>query len=236
MMPPKDQAPTAAPTPAQTGLKLAPVNMQGRALGLLPGDVLLRLDGRPIEGEARQLVKVFNTPPHKPHLLDIRRNGQVWSVLSPTATLGRWKPVDVTEAISAGPSGPAGMRNWDVLVNEDGIYDTHPHSPPLLALLAPVYLVHMRLWAALAVWGALTLLGVAIGWVMGAAIQALICVYVWRTAPTLFRTTRHASGFRLWRCIAAPSEADLHREVSRLEPGLAFVFARQAAAGETPAT
>lgn len=237
MTPPKDEAPAAAtPAPVQTGLKLAPVSLQGRALGLLPGDVLMRLDGRPIKGQARHLVKVFNTPPHKPHLLDIRRNDQVWSVLSPTAALGRWKPVDSTETISVKSRGPDGMRNWDVLVNDAGNYDTHPHSPPLLALLAPVYLVHMRLWAALTVWGALTLLGVAIGWVLGAAIQVLICLYVWRSAPTLFRATRHAKGFRLWRVIAAPTEADLHREVSRLEPGLTFVFARPAAAGETPTT
>lgn len=237
MIPPKDEPPTATTSaPVQTGLKLAPVNMQGRALGLLPGDVLLRLDGRPIEGQVRQLVKAFDTAPNKLHLLDIRRNDQVWSVLSPTATLGRWKPVDSTEPAPAKPNGPEGMRNWDVLVNDDGIYDTHPHRPPLLALLAPVYLLQMRLWAALTVWGALTLLGVAVGWVLGAAIQVLICLYVWRSAPTLFRVTRHANGFQPWRVIAARSEADLHREVSRLDPGLTFAFAKRAATGETPAT
>jgi len=223
------QSPTQAATtaPAQTCLKLAPVNSQGRALGLLPGDLLVRLDGQPLEGPAAQLIRRVNAQSNKTHLLNLSRDGQEWSVLSATLALGRWKAVEGTGPVTASRARADRMRNWDVMVNDSGRYDTHPQTPPFLAVLAPVYLVQMRLWAALAVWGALTLLGLAIGWVLGAAIQILVCLYVWRAAPTLFRADRHAQGFQLWRVIAATSEKDLHRQVSELAPSLSFVFARQ---------
>lgn len=237
MSKPKD---SAGPK-AQTCLKLAPVNLQGRALGLLPGDILLRLDGKPLEGPAAQLLKRVQAQTDREHLLDLRRDETDWTVLSSSLALGRWKAVDIPEPVTANHASIDRMRNWDVVVTEDGRYDAHPRTSPLLALLAPLYLIHMRLWTALAVWGALTLLGLAIGWVLGSTIQILVCLYVWRAAPTLFRADRSARGFRLWRVMAATSEADLHAQLGRIAPGLTFVLSTpdkdgSAATGqETPA-
>lgn len=237
MADPKVHAPKA-----QTCLKLAPVNLQGRALGLLPGDLLVRLDGQPLEGPATQLLKRVNGQTNREHLLGVRRDGKEWSVLSSNLSLGRWKAEPCPDPVSASHASIERMRNWDVVVTEDGRYDAHPRTAPLFALLAPLYLIHMRLWAALAVWGALTLLGMAVGWLLGSAIQILVCLYVWRAAPLLFRADRSGQGFHLWRVIAARSETDLHQQVTQLAPGLSFVLSRpeqeaQAKTGtETPAS
>lgn len=222
MADPKD----SAPPKAQTCLRLAPVNLQGRALGLMPGDLLVRLDGQPLEGPAAQMLRRVHAQSNTDHLLGLRRDGKDWSVLSTSLSLGRWKAEACRDPIATSHASIERMRNWDVVVTEDGRYDAHPRKAPLLALLAPVYLVQMRLWAALAVWGALTLLGLAVGWLLGGALQVLVCLYVWRTAPILFRADRSSRGFHLWRVIAATSEADLHRQVSTLAPGLSFVLSR----------
>lgn len=209
---------------AQSGLKLAPVNLQGRALGLLPGDLLVRLDGRPLQGPAKQLLKKMQAQTDREHLLGLRRNGTDWSVLSSSLALGRWKAEACPDPISESDGRVDRMRNWDVVVSDDGRYDAHPRKAPLFALLTPLYLIHMRLWAALGVWAALTLLGMAVGWLLGSAIQVLVCLYVWRAAPTLFRSDRNGQGFQLWRVIAARSESDLHQQVRALAPGLSFVL------------
>lgn len=223
----------------QTCLRLAPANLQGRALGLLPGDLLVRLDGKPLDGPATQLLRRVQAQSGRDHLLGLRRNGKDWSVLSSSLALGRWKAEPCEDTITASDARVDRMRNWDVVVSDDGRYDAHPRRAPLFALLAPVYLIHMRLWAALAVWGALTLLGMAVGWLLGGALQILVCLYVWRAAPTLFRADRTAQGFHLWRVIAARSESDLHRQVRQLAPNLSFVLSRQQPASgtgaETPA-
>lgn len=237
MTEPKD----SADAKAQTCLKLAPVNLQGRALGLLPGDLLVRLDGKPLEGPASQLLKQVQAQTDREHLLGLRRNGTDWSVLSSSLALGRWKAEPCPDPVSVSDGRIDRMRNWDVMVSDNGRYDAHPRTAPLFALLAPLYLIHMRLWAALAVWGALTLLGVAVGWLLGSAIQILVCLYVWRAAPILFRADRNGQGFQLWRVIAARSESDLHQQISALAPGLSFVLSKAdkiPAAGpnkETPA-
>ena len=225
---------SSAPT-AQTCLKLAPVNLEGRRLGLLPGDLLVRLDGKPLDGPAAQLLKRVQSQNDRTHLLGLRRNGKDWSVLSSSLALGRWKAEPCSEPVTAGDVRIDRMRNWDVVVSDDGRYDAHPRTAPLFALLAPLYLIHMRLWAALAVWGALTLLGVAVGWLLGGALQILVCLYVWRAAPTLFRADRGGQGFHLWRVIAARSETDLHRQVAHLAPELTFALSGSEPKGDTGA-
>jgi hypothetical protein len=220
----KPAAPAQAPV--HTCLKLAPVTMPGRMLGLLPGDLLLRLDGQPLQGPASKLIRQTNAQSDKIHLLSFSRGGKEWSVLSPTMTLGRWKAVELSGPVTASHAAADRMRNWNVVVNDDGRYDAHPRTPPLLALLTPLYLLQMRLWAALAVWGTLTLLGLQVGWILGSALQILICLYVWRAAPTLFLVDRKTQGFQLWRVIAATSETDLHRQVAQLDPDLRFVFSK----------
>lgn len=228
--------PTVRPHPkAQTCLRLAPVNLQGRALGLLPGDLLVRLDGQPLEGPAPQLLRRVQAQSGRSHLLGLRRDGKEWSVLCSGLGLGRWKAEPCPDPVSASHASIERMRNWDVVVSEDGRYDAHPRTAPRLALLAPLYLIHMRLWAALAVWGALTLLGVVVGWLLGGALQVLVCLYVWRAAPTLFRADRSGQGFHLWRVIAARSETDLHRQVAQLAPGLTFALSRPEPKAETDA-
>lgn len=221
--------PTDSPTPkakARTCLRLTPVNLEGRALGLLPGDMLVRLDGQPLEGPAAELLKKAKSQIGRTHLLGLRRGDKEWSVLSASLTLGRWKAEPCPDPVNASHASIERLRNWDVVVSEDRRYDAHPRKTPLFALLAPIYLIHMRLWAALAVWGALTLLGLAVGWLLGGAIQLLVCLYVWRAAPILFRADRSAQGFHLWRVIAASSETDLHQRMAQLAPDLTFVLSR----------
>ena len=214
-------------TDAQAGLFLASVNTQGQALGLRPGDLLIGIDGAPIDGQVSTLRARAPDRPGRAQAFWFLRDGQRWPLLTDSSALGRWRTTRLPE-VPPVEALPDTARNWDVVCDDLGRYDAQPRNAPLLALLAPVYLLQMRLWSPLAVWLALTAICLPLGWIAGGALQVLICLYFWRAAPMLFRTDRAAGGFRLWRVIAAPSEAALHRRMSILAPNLRFVHARRA--------
>lgn len=210
-----------------TALALASVNPQGKSLGLRPGDILLRVDGQAVDGKTKDIQALFRAQPDRARVLWIWRDGQVWPVLGRSAILGRWRVMPRPEGIATLPEHrPAErLQNFDVMIGPDETYDAQPRTPSVMALLPPLYMVQMRLWTPLALWAALALVSVPLGWVAGAALQILVCVYFWRAAPMLVRTDRTARGFRLWRVIAARSERDLHRQMTGLAPDLRFVHA-----------
>ncbi len=215
------------PSPRASALALASVNPQGKALGLRPGDILLRVDGHAVDGKTKDIQALFREHPDRARALWIWRDGQVWPVLGRSAILGRWRVMPKPEVIVTLPdhSPTDRMQNFDVMIGPDETYDAQPRTPSVVALLPPLYMIQMRLWTPLILWAALTLVSVPLGWIAGAALQMLICVYFWRAAPMLVRTDRMARGFRLWRVIAARSERELHRQMTTLAPDLRFVHA-----------
>lgn len=208
-------------------LALASANPQGKALGLRPGDILLRVDTHAVDGQTKDLLARFKEHPERPRVLWMRRDEKVWPVLARTAILGRWRamPWPDTAARLPEPLPAARLRNYDVMIGPDDIYDAQPQKPSVLGLVPPLYMLQMRLWTPLAIWAALSVLCVPLGWGAGGALQALICIYFWRAAPMLVRVDRMARGFRLWRVIAARSERDLHRQMVALAPELRFFHA-----------
>lgn len=215
------------PAPRATALVLASVNPQGKSLGLRPGDILLRVDGQAVDGKTKDIQALFRTQPERARALWIWRDGQVWPVMGRSAILGRWRVLPSPEGSAALPDHrpTERLQNFDVMIGPDETYDAQPRTPSVMALVPPIYMLQMRLWTPLALWVALTLVSVPLGWIAGVALQLLICVYFWRAAPMLVRTDRTARGFRLWRVIAARSERDLHRQMTTLAPELRFVHA-----------
>jgi len=211
------------PDAAPACLRLDSVNPQGRAFGLRVGDLLLRLDGQAIDGQTATLQARFRDSAE--HALCIWRAGEIWQVLSATPALGRWRSAALPDPVPSAPPAD-GLRNWEVMVDAGGRYDVQPCRASWLALLVPIHLIQMRLWGALALWAALSALCLPLGWIAGGMVQALIWLYFWRAAPSLVRADRSARGFRLWRIIAARSEAVLHRQMPDLAPALRFVHAR----------
>lgn len=207
------------------GLSLSSVTVQGRALGLQAGDILLRMDGLPFDGETATLSKRFRMEGARQHMLSFWRDGREWHVFSATPALGRWRRVAWPENVDAAGVAVRGMRNWEVMVHSAKHYDAQPQRPSWLAFLAPVYLIQMRLWGGLALWVALGVLCLPLGWVAGLGLEAVICFYFWHASPALVRADRMERGFRIWRVIAAPSETALHRQMADLAPDLSFVHA-----------
>lgn len=209
-------------------LALASVNAQGKALGLRSGDILLRIDTHAVNGQTKDLLARFKENPDRQRALWMRRDGHIWPILVRTPTIGRWRAMSAPEVSlpESGLTPAARLRNFEVMCGPDESYDAQPQRPSVLALLPPIYLIQMRLWAPLAIWAALTALCVPLGWVAGGALQVLISIYFWRAAPMLVRVDRMARGFRLWRVVAARSERDLHRRMSDLAPELRFLHAQ----------
>ncbi|MEM7428225.1 MAG: ATP-binding protein, partial [Pseudomonadota bacterium] len=104
------------------------------------------------------------------------------------------------------PPGP--MRNWEIWVTPSGRYDAQAVSPGVLAFLVPYYLLHMHLWSAFALWVAVLIISIMLGWVLGTVVQVIVWLYFWRAAPTLLRQEFMARGFRLWRVMADPTQVE----------------------------
>lgn len=212
-------------------LSLASVNANGRALGLLPGDILEAVDGAPFGDGIENLVRLLdNGTQRTAHLMRFSRGDVVWSVLADTARLGQWRIINAQRLatdLRPRPDMRTGYRNWIVLCDRDGFYDAHPVRPTWFGLLAPLHLLQMRLYGPLAIWGAVVLCGLPLGVVPMAGLALLASVYFWLATPALFRADRAARGYMMCRVMAARSEADLHRRVARTDPHLRFVLARR---------
>lgn len=204
-------------------LSLVSVRAAGRALGLRPGDMLLRIDGRAFDGRIASLLEAFREAPGGRCALSLRRAGRDWTVLAETPTLGRWRVAPCDVAVP--DIDTRGLRNWEVMTSAARQYDAQPQRPGWGAFLVPVHLVQMRLWPPLAIWVALVLISLPLGWILGGAVQTLVWIYFWRAAPALVRADRAARGYRLWCVMAARSESDLHGQLAAGMPDLRFVHA-----------
>ena len=217
---------TETQAPAPGSLILSEPNRLGAALGLRAGDRLIAVNGLPIPPEAAALNTRIG-PAGRAAALSMERAGRVWIVLSDSPHLGRWRPGPAPIDRPEDPKGrirPEGLRNWEILRAPDGRYDIQPVALPLLALIAPpLWLMQTRLWAGLAVWGALVLVGVPLGWPAVLALHAIASVYFWKSGPALWRTDRFARGLRPDAVMAAASETALHERIRELHPGAVYL-------------
>ena len=215
-------------------LRLSFASPYARAIGLRRGDALIALDAAPLTGTTRSILARLKQAPHRQLHLTFRRGGAQWDVICHAARLGRW----IAEPEPTRPAAlvaDRGLRNWDIMADSTGRYDAQMQGPRILALLAPVYLVQMRLWGPLAVWTALTLLGLVLGAIWCAVLQVLLTLYVWQAGPALVRQDRQAQGYRLWRVMACRGEADLHNQMRQIAPHLRFAYAAATTAPARPA-
>lgn len=214
------------PTPEHGSLVLSALKPAGRNLGLRPGDTLIAINGRPFDGQVSTLLKRYGNGSRQVELaLTFRRDGKDWTVLSKTPRLGQFRK-DTGVEYTADPrrSDPGALVNWEVYSLDNEVYDAQKSTTTMLALIAPLYLIQMRLWTPLAIWGALTALCFPLGWIGGIPLQILMALYFWQAAPVLFRRDRLSRGFRSWRMVAARSERDLHKTMQDIAPQLRFVL------------
>lgn len=227
-----DARQSAEPEARRGLLFLMSVNARGRAYGLKVGDVLTRIDGKPFDGRLTSLSARMKGSDAGRVALWFRRDGerrsdrQDWPVIVETAALGQWKSVALPEGETVEAEPTFGLKNWDVFIDKAGRYDAQRSEARLTALLVPIYLVQMRLWGPLALWGALAAVAVPFGWIVGGALHVVIALYFWQAAPALVRMDRMARGFRYWRIIAARNERALHNRVAEMAPQLQFIHAR----------
>ena len=151
----------------------------------------------------------------------------MWQLWTDTGSLGRWRIMELPAEIDDAPLEIEGLRNWEVWVQPDGLYDTQPSRPGLIEALVPLNLIRMRLWPAFLIWLAVSLVCVMLGWAFGLLTQAIVWVYFWRAGPALQRQDWVARGFQLWRVMAMPSERALHEELANTVPELAFIHGRR---------
>jgi len=209
-------------TPDHAALVLAQSSLVARASGLRPGDLLIALNGRAITGDPRTVLAGIKRGQTGQSQLRLRRAAEDWDLVADPRQLGRWRAGRTDMPPGPLPARKA-LRNWDVMVTPDGVYDVQMQAPRALALLVPVYLVQMRLWGPLAIWGATLLIGLAPGLIWAGIIQAVFALYIWRAGPMLVRADRQAQGLRMWRVMAAPDEAALHRQIAQSLPDWRFL-------------
>lgn len=219
---------TETPTQTAGSLILSEPNRLGAALGLRAGDRLIAVNGLPIPAEASALAARIGQG-GRATALTMDRAGLVWIVLSDSAQLGRWRPGPAPIDRPEDPKGrihPEALRNWEILRAPDGRYDLQPAALPLMALIAPpLWLMQARLWAGLAVWAALVLVGVPLGWPAVLVLHAIAAVYFWKTGPALWRADRFARGLRPDGVLAAASETAVHARIRDLHPGAVYIHA-----------
>lgn len=210
------------PVTVPGSLILSDPNRLGAALGLLAGDRLVAVNGLPIAADAAALAQRIG-PAGRATALTMERSGRVWIVLSESTQLGRWRPGPAPVDRPQDPKGrirPEALSNWEILRSPDGRYDVQPVALPLMALIAPpLWLMQARLWSGLALWAALVLVGVPLGWTAVLALHAITALYFWRSGPALWRADRIARGLRPEGVLAAASERALHAQIGELHPG-----------------
>lgn len=72
------------------GLMLERANRAGAAMGLRSGDMLIHVDGRPLDGNLNTLRERLAAFPAQTHVLGFWRGGQHWLLSSESASFGRW--------------------------------------------------------------------------------------------------------------------------------------------------
>lgn len=196
-------------------------------MGLKAGDVLFSVDGTPPLGEKR--LPAGPGADGLPPLLGLMRDGEPRFVRAIPRDLGRWRDDKSTLEREGLPEMPLHALNWEVWTGGENSYDALRSRPGLEAAFVPFYLAKMRLWEPLALWGAIVVLSMMLGVVLGTLVQLSAWLLFWRVAPDLVRKEWVAQGLRPGLVLAAPSERVLHSEVARLLPQLRFRHARSSA-------
>jgi hypothetical protein len=226
------------PVTSALRLRSGGIEPAGQALGLRAGDMLDAINGRPFRGGEAALRARFAERGEKPLAMGFKRGTETFLVLATTSRLGRWEavPCPLPEGEEAARIDPEGLRNYQVMRSETGVYDLYPAVPSVLAMIAPpLWLLQMRLWAqgatlaaALAAAGVVMPLLAAVVWIAAA-------LWVRRTAATFLRADRAARGLRFAGVIAARGEAEAHAAHLARHPGDRYLFAAVAAAEEQAA-
>ncbi|MEM8576958.1 MAG: hypothetical protein AAGF60_03825 [Pseudomonadota bacterium] len=143
------------------------------------------------------------------------------------AALGKWVLEERAEAHPARPGAVTlDAPNWEVWRTVSGTYDIISEAPSLETLVAPYFLIKMRLWEALAIWCTLVVVSVMLGGVLGVSVQMVSWLFFWRSASDLVRREWTAQGMQRCLVVAARSERDAHDTVGRLEPDLVWRYGR----------
>ncbi|MGP3697192.1 hypothetical protein [Rhodobacter sp. NSM] len=209
-----------------TSLDLISVLPAGSALHLQPGDRLCRVNGLPFTGDPKTLSERFAAS--SPLALGFRRGERDITVLASTAALGRWQQAPALPLPEGPRLHPEALRNWEVLVSSDGIYDLQPLPCSSLALLAtPLWLLQMRLWGLAAALAAGLALAFAVQPWLAAGVYLLAAIHVGRAGAAYLRADRKLRGLRPAAVLAARNEAEAHAAWLALEPRARFLFARQ---------
>ncbi|MGS4946813.1 hypothetical protein ACVDG3_15130 [Meridianimarinicoccus sp. RP-17] len=222
--------PDQTPEPLYLGVE-APAS-HGREIGLRAGDLVTAVNGIPVHGTEDNFRDRFGKDHARACALNVLRGERGFIVLAAHPDLGRLVPVTPTAAqlrdIARNVTGrlyPNRMVNWEVYRNRAGQYDLQPLTPSLLALVAaPLWLVQMRLWAALAMLVGVVVIAIPAGAIMAAIIYGLASIYVWRAGPAMFRADRRAAGLKPHAVIAAANERGAHRGFAELDPRARFVY------------
>lgn len=186
---------------------------EGRRLGLKGGEMLLAINGRPFRGDENVLEKRFREAEGKALALSFRREAEEFVVLGHTDKLGRWDTVAAPVTGDEMPPriDPKGLRNFEVMRSEAGVYDIVPTVPPMMAMVAaPVWLLQMRLWAAgSTLVAALAAAVLVTPWLAG-AVWLAAGLWVRRSGTTLLRVDRRGRGLVFDAVIAVRTEAEAH--------------------------
>lgn len=226
---------SAEPVTSALRLRSGGIDPAGRALGLRAGDMLEAINGRPFRGSEAALRARFAERGEKPLALGFRRETEPFLVLATTSRLGRWEavPCPLPEGAEAARIDPEGLRNYQVMRAEAGVYDLYPAVPSVLAMIAPpLWLMQMRLW----VQGATVVAALAAAMVVMPILAAVVWVaaglWVRRTAVAFLRADRGARGLRFVGVIAARGEGEAHAAHMARHPGDRYLFAATAPAQE----
>ena len=209
----------------------------GRDLCLKSGDILETINGRIFRGTEADLEKRFREQKQGPMALGFRRGDKSFAVLAPSHRLGYWietqAPADVAENVI----NPLVLRNWEILADQNQVYDLQPASPGLLALIAPPFwLLQMRLWIPGAALLAAAMVAVSVSPIMFTAVYLASGLHIWHAGPRYFRKDRKARGMAPLMVLAAPSEKAAHLALHKIHPSAIFAFSVQTENSESSET
>lgn len=231
---------STSPEPEISALRLRAGGIEAAAiaLGLRAGDVLEAINGVPFRGDEAALRARFAERRGRPVALAFRRGAETFQVLVETERLGRWEPVPcpLPEGAEGGRIDPEGLRNFQVMRSEAGVYDLYPAVPSVLAMIAPpLWLMQMRLWAQGATVVAALAAAAVVMPVLAAVVWVAAGLWVQRSAAAFLRADRRARGLRFDGVIAARGEAEAHAAHLARHPADRYLFAPASSAAEQAA-
>ena len=205
----------------------------GRDLCLKSGDVLETVNGRAFTGNEINLENRFREANKGPLALGFRRGDASFTVLAASHRLGYWIETKVPANVTENTINPLVLRNWEILADQNEVYDIQPLSPGILALIAPPFwLLQMRLWIPGAALFAAAMVALSVSPIMFTAVYLASGLHIWHAGPRYFRKDRKARGMTPLLVVAAPSEKAAHAALRRVHPNAVFAFSPPAEKAE----